>query len=226
MNTRKLVIAAGAATVAGALSATLVHAAGAGFSATGSGTSTTLSAGGSAFGGSANGSLGNNGGSLQVSLPAVPSTPDLPSPDGFMDSFRSGAQEFASDLQAAITSAASQAEANSDTAQAQGKDASDDMQAQAESALDNGKAQLQAGIAGGEAQVDTIQGQVGDGMKAGQKAVTNAVTQVQNGAAQAVGSLPSAPSAPSFSATANNNGGSLSISGNGSSLTLGVTVSH
>ncbi|HVS44060.1 MAG TPA: hypothetical protein VMU20_17565, partial [Candidatus Dormibacteraeota bacterium] len=112
MDTRKLVIAAGAATLAGALSATLVHAAGAGFSANGSGTSTTLSAGGSAFGGSANGSLGNNGGSLQVSLPAVPSTPDLPSPDGFMDSFRSGAQEFASDLQAAITTAASQAEAN------------------------------------------------------------------------------------------------------------------
>ena len=64
MNARNLVIAAGAATVAGALSATIAFAAEAHATAGGSGTSTTLSGGGSAFGGSAGGTLGNNGGSL------------------------------------------------------------------------------------------------------------------------------------------------------------------
>src|SRR5438132_5759095 len=142
MNARNLVIAAGAATVAGALSATIAFAAEAHATAGGSGTSTTLSGGGSAFGGSAGGTLGNNGGSLQVSLPGVPSTPDVPSPDGVIDSFQSGAQEFASDLQAAITSAASQADAAADKAQANGKDAFDDMQAQAKDALAKGEAQL------------------------------------------------------------------------------------
>jgi len=53
MISRKIVIAAGAATVAGALSATIAFAAEAHATAGGSGTSTTLPGGGSAFAGGA-----------------------------------------------------------------------------------------------------------------------------------------------------------------------------
>ena len=115
MISRKIVIAAGAATVAGALSATLAFAAenGASLALSDSGTSSSLSASGSAFGGSAGGSLGSNGGSFTVSLPDAPSVP-TPDVDSLMDHMRSGAQELASDIQAAATGVWNQGESAGD----------------------------------------------------------------------------------------------------------------
>src|SRR5258708_25693669 len=78
MNARKLVIAVGTATAAGALSATLAFAAEVSATASG-GSQPSASYGASADGAGSNGSAGGNGGGLSVRLPPLPSVPDVDS---------------------------------------------------------------------------------------------------------------------------------------------------